>query len=224
MNKKIKLALFISLILLLSMSLFGCSNGATTKKIMTDADIEKNFKMERVANGYSIKEYIGVGENVNIPTKYKGYPINRISEGAFMFKKYIEKVNIPNSVEEIQSHAFNQCTNLREVAFGNGIKIIGTNAFYYCENLKTITLNQGLEKIGAAAFCGTSISEIIIPSSVKSIEGEAFYNCESLQRINCQFSRSYLNNNKKSFKGLFRFYKDYDDEWHEEIDRRVNFI
>ena len=59
--------MFIFLVLVLAMSLFGCSNGATTKNIMTDADIEKNFKMERVANGYSIKEYISVGKNVFIP-------------------------------------------------------------------------------------------------------------------------------------------------------------
>lgn len=227
------------------MSLFGCSNGATTKNIMTDADIEKNFKMERVANGYSIKEYIGVGENVFIPKKYKGYTINKISKEAFASKEFVEKIDIPSSVEEIGERAFSRCSSLREVVLYDGTKIIGDyafagsgletiklpssienisdGAFSDCRSMKSLTLNEGLKKIGKYAFNYVSISEITIPRSVDSIGEHAFQGI-TLKKINCKLSRSYVYENKEPFSGLFYSRRNEDWEWITELDERVNFI
>ena len=64
-------------------------------------------------------------------------------------KANYEQVFIPKSVTEIQSRAFDECRNLREVVFeeGSKLRIIGDNAFDSCENLAKINLPEGLQSI-----------------------------------------------------------------------------
>ncbi|MCR5462423.1 MAG: leucine-rich repeat protein [bacterium] len=91
---------------------------------------------------------------------------------------------IPNSVIEINSEAFKDCTSLKSITIPESVTVIGNNAFNGCTSLKTINLNNGLEKIEFAAFNNcTSLESITIPESVTSIDGRVFTGCSSLSSI-----------------------------------------
>ena len=76
---------------------------------------------------------------------------NGIGCNAF-FKSKIERIEIPKTVEEID-----------------------TGVMYGADSLKTIVLNEGLKTIGSSAFDGTAIKEISIPSTVQKNKGMCIY-------------------------------------------------
>ena len=75
----------------------------------------------------------------------------------------LESIEIPNSVEEIESEAFIDCRNLKSVNIPNNLTTINYQTFYNCKNLKSIT----------------------IPESVKIIKEYAFRTCKNLDTITC---------------------------------------
>lgn len=99
-----------------------------------------------------------------IPDTYKSTPVIRIDDSAFLGNNVLHRIEIPNSITEIGSHAFADCTNLTSIhkmyrvtsigdfAFSRtalrSIEIpagarLGDNVFSYCESLNTIIFNWG---------------------------------------------------------------------------------
>ena len=72
----------------------------------------------------------------------------------------METVNIPSSVKRIETYAFNEC-----------------------RELKNVTILEGVNEIGYSAFAATALETVYIPSSVKSIEEYAFYECRELKDV-----------------------------------------
>lgn len=52
----------------------------------------------------------------------------------------VTKVEIPNTIAEINEHAFYNCKNLKSVAIPNSVTEIGDYAFYNCDSLTSITI------------------------------------------------------------------------------------
>ena len=75
-----------------------------------------------------------------------------IGTGAFAGCDSIEVINIPNSVENIEEHAFMDCDNLRKVILNEGLKKIGNYAFDYCRKLRYINIPNSVVEIGVGAF------------------------------------------------------------------------
>lgn len=63
-----------------------------------------------------------------------------IANSAFYGNPYLEKVNIPTSLDSISHRAFYDCASLNDVAFNGKITFIGNKAFAQCPQLKYITL------------------------------------------------------------------------------------
>ena len=147
------------------------------------------------------------GESVTIPSVIEGKKVTTINNKAFMGRKSLKKVVLPETITTIGSNAFNDCSELKEInipasvktigdfsfymckslenfTVPNGIKEIKENTFAYCEMIKSITLPEGLKTIkkNAFDFC-TSLTEINIPSSVTLIDDQAFSNNQSLESI-----------------------------------------
>ncbi len=90
---------------------------------------------------------------------------------------------VPNSVANIESSAFHNCTNLESIIFEENSKLknIGEEAFSGAASLKAITLSNSVESIGSWAFENClSLTNITIPDSVIWIDEYAFYNCTDL--------------------------------------------
>ena len=87
----------------------------------------------------------------------------------------VKAVIIEDTVTEIGSRAFEDCTQLKEVTFPKDLTSIKDSAFSGCGNLSDIILPDKLKTIGESAFANCiSLRSIIIPESVSSIGHHAF--------------------------------------------------
>ena len=86
-------------------------------------------------------------------------------------------VNIPSTVTDIKTSAFNGCSALAYVTFSENshLTTIGTSAFSGCNKIQDIQLPDTLNTIGPYAFYDCSnLASISIPYNVTSISSGAF--------------------------------------------------
>ena len=96
----------------------------------------------------------------------------------------IKEIKIPDKVESIGSHLFEDCTALESVILPSKIKAIGENAFYNCSNLKQIKIPDEVTLIGDLAFAEcTSLKKVELPENVQRIGENVFQNCTGLEEI-----------------------------------------
>lgn len=101
--------------------------------------------------------------------------------------KKIIKLDLPNSLKEINSSAFQNCIGLTSISLPKWIKTIGDSAFEGCKGLSTIGLPDSLSTIGKKAFkdCVNLCDEdrLVIPSTVKEIGSNAFNGCINISKM-----------------------------------------
>lgn len=126
--------------------------------------------------------------------------LKRIGENAFnysAFAYFAEKLEFPDTLEEIGKSAFNggkytsvefpaslkymgefafaDCRFLESVKFnGSELSIIPYRAFYQCESLTEITFPENLKHIGEDAFAKTPEKPLTFPSTLQTIGKNAF--------------------------------------------------
>jgi hypothetical protein len=79
-----------------------------------------------------ISGYVGVLQNVNIPSKIRRLPVTSIGDSAF-FQKNLTSVIIPNSVTKIGEGVFcndhNENTNITSITIGGNVSLAVPNSF-----------------------------------------------------------------------------------------------
>ncbi|MBO5889702.1 MAG: leucine-rich repeat domain-containing protein, partial [Clostridia bacterium] len=111
----------------------------------------------------------------------------------------LKKVILPDSVTEIDSHAFYECSGLLEFNL-NKVVTVYESAFANCTALKSVNFGaveyvkqaafQGCTSLGYNRFASDTTSEseealtIKLPSSVKEIGKGAFKGCSSVKYFN----------------------------------------
>lgn len=68
--------------------------------------------------------------------------IKWIRGSAFYSCKSIEKVTIPDNINEMASHIFYGCSNIKSVKIGNGLKSFSANIFDGCTSLTSVYLPE----------------------------------------------------------------------------------
>lgn len=118
-------------------------------------------------------------ETVSLPNS-----ITTIETCAFYEFKNLKEITIPDSVTTIGHGAFSNCENLHEVSIPDSVTSIGDTAFHGCSNLKNVRLSNNLESIGEYAFqyC-TQLNNIQLPEKLKSIGMSAFRRCYNINII-----------------------------------------
>ena len=108
-------------------------------------------------------------------------PITRIPAQAFKESKIQGDLVIPNSVTEIGTEAFADCTEFTgELKIPNSVTTIGNAAFYNCYGFTgDLKIPNSVTTIKSSAFynCYGFTGNLTIPNSVTTIEDYAFYNC-----------------------------------------------
>lgn len=94
--------------------------------------------------------------------------VMEIHANAF-YRCNIESVTMPDSLEVIDSCAFQECKNLSTVKFGNGLTRICERAFSYCKNLKEIVLPDRLERMDSYAFSNAGLESVTFGSGLNSL-------------------------------------------------------
>lgn len=77
--------------------------------------------------------------NVSIESEINGIPVKEIKYSAFSDCFLLESIEIPSSVEIIQSGAFKNCTALTSVVIPASVTFIGQFVFSGCDSLNSVT-------------------------------------------------------------------------------------
>lgn len=94
----------------------------------------------------------------------------------------IEKIDF-SKVSYVGYHSFSGCKNLTSADLSN-VYSIDSSAFENCKNLKDVTFGSSIAFIGGRAFSNTAITEISIGGDYCEVFESAFANCPSLKRVN----------------------------------------
>lgn len=120
-----------------------------------------------------------------IPGTIEGVSVTSISNGLFSNCINLQKVSIPDSVENEYGISFDGCSNLKEIHLPNYLTSIEGYTFRNCTNLQKINIPENVKSIGANTFWGCSnLREIHLPNNLISIGNGAFFECINLQKIN----------------------------------------
>ncbi len=151
-------------------------------------------------SSYLSCEYIDFGKDSHI---------TKIGKNVFSNLMSLKKLELPDSIEEIDEKAFFNTGIENEIVFpkslikigayafsynqggidkisfedNSKIKVVGAYAFSYCTNLSTIELVDGVEEIRDGAFSNSSIEYIYIPGSVNFIGKDVFKDTSYLKEI-----------------------------------------
>lgn len=101
--------------------------------------------------------------------------VKEIHANAF-YRCSIESVTMPDSLEVIDTCAFQECEKLSTVKFGNGLTRICGRAFSYCKNLKEIVLPDRLERMDSYAFSNAGLESVTLGSGLNSLSDCVFIN------------------------------------------------
>ncbi|MEE1397814.1 leucine-rich repeat protein [Ruminococcus sp.] len=132
-----------------------------------------------IENGV-LKKYLGKSKTVVIPEGV----VTSIGDEAFILRRSIKSIYIPNGITNIKHEAFKWCDSLESIHIPKSVTSIGGEAFWGCESLTSIEIPNNVTSIKDAAFsCCKALTAIKIPDSVTSIGDAAFGGCESLTSI-----------------------------------------
>lgn len=116
-------------------------------------------------------------ESINLPDSLK-----EIGNSAFAYCEKLD-LTLPNNITSIGESAFDCCRGIKSITIPGTVTEISSNAFNYCSNLSDITISEGVKTIGNGAFEGCPIKTIDLPDSLEVIEYKAFKGCSSLENI-----------------------------------------
>lgn len=105
--------------------------------------------------------------------------IETVGEGAF-YRASLGELFLPESVASIETKAFANCYQLRNIHFNEGLENIGENAFTYCK-AKNLVFPSTLKTIGYAAFSSSEVIWAEFTGETVSIGGNAFKFCDDLE-------------------------------------------
>lgn len=111
--------------------------------------------------------------------------LTEIQTNAFLDCSRLKKATIATGATEfnLRTRAFFQCSSLEEVTLPSTTKVIGAYAFYNNYNLQTINMPNNLTQIRFGAFIQCSLTTITLPSGMRILQGQAFLKCSGLKTI-----------------------------------------
>ncbi len=89
-----------------------------------------------------ITGYAGNGSVAGAPGRIEGYPVTAIGKKAFLSKKRLRRVLLPDSVEEVEDWSFAYCDELEEICFPRKNIRFGKAVFLGCGSLRRIAVQE----------------------------------------------------------------------------------
>ena len=82
-----------------------------------------------------------------------------------------------NKIKTVESMAFMNLGNIKQITVPNSITMVGEYGFAYCYQLERLEFERGIQTIWPNSFIvAEKLKELIIPDTVKSIESESLGN------------------------------------------------
>ncbi len=153
-------------------------------RVLTDLGSALTFEL--VGGKYKITDCdTNLKGVVEIPSSYKGYPINKIEQSAFIDCKYITEVYLSDNIIFIGHSAFRGCSSLKVIRLSRKLTIISEDTFYNCSSLERVDYLDETEvtQIDNYAFYGCSLINLVFPETLQTIGTEAFRNNKNLYSV-----------------------------------------
>lgn len=99
--------------------------------------------------------------------------VERIGKHAFENSTEIKEITLPQSLKIIEDYAFFS-TEISKIELPRPLKKIGKQAFKFCRNLKEIVFPENLRVIGEEGFFDSGLTKVEIPNNVGKIGENAF--------------------------------------------------
>ena len=190
--KKRLLSLFLTFSIMLTFFPVGTVTVFASGSPMAYTDGSYQFILN-ADNTATITKYTGNEHRITIPARVtqdaQTYPVSKIGDRVFYNYKYVlTSVQIPDTVTEIGSNAFYNCTSLKSVTIQDNkpscVKKIGRQAFMFCSVLSDISILDSVTEIDSEAFhhC-EELDTVTIPEGVTSVADGIFSYCYSLHTV-----------------------------------------
>lgn len=111
-------------------------------------EIETGTEKETVR----ITRFQGISSQAEIPEQIEGLPVTGIGKKAFLSKKNLRRVTLPDTVEEIGDWAFAYCDHLSEVILPRRELRFGRAVFMECRELQRISARTQIQEKSGPAF------------------------------------------------------------------------
>ena len=159
-------------------------------------ETEEFVFVENGDGGFTLIEYAGKKEYVEIPAYYNGRPVTRIGSYAFSENMYALNVYLPDTVMKIQPSAFTD-SYVENIYLSRSVYEIDSTAFNGCYGLKNIFINgynNYFASIGGVLYneartrlvkypTAREDSIYYVPDGTHYINDYAFYGCYSLVEV-----------------------------------------
>lgn len=101
-----------------------------------------NYRKETASDGsnyYVVTEYVAKKTEAVVPTRYNGYPVTKIGDGAFENNSFVTKISFGVNISAVGKGAFRGCSSLKEISVTEGNPIFkSVNGFLYNLDLTTL--------------------------------------------------------------------------------------
>ena len=120
------------------------------------------------------KEY---KSKIEIPSEINGKKVTVIGQGAgySTFSPLVTEVVLPNTIKEIQSGAFFNWENLKEINIPESVESIESLAFYCCKSLEEVYIPKNV------AFMAEYYEDDVV--TTRPVNDSPFFGCRSLKKI-----------------------------------------
>lgn len=113
----------------------------------------REIETKQGGRSIQIMRFQGLSSRVEVPERIDGLPVTSVDRKAFLSKKNLRRVWLPNTVEEIGDWAFAYCDHLAEITLPRRGVRFGKAVFLECRELRCISAG-GQQEAGETAFPG----------------------------------------------------------------------
>lgn len=190
-----------------------------------------NYDVLPERGGITIKKFVGVDKAVlEVPARLNNTPVRVIDTNAFYKCRYIEKLILPEGLNEIRDNIFNGCDNLKEVVIPKSVTKIGQDAFPHNKGLVLYCYGNsyGLEFARKNGFeykdaekMTASVQEVKVETASKpEVKEEPKSSSVSAQK---QYSHSYKSDYIPVYTPSYTSGSVLDDEPEETVRERLDY-
>lgn len=161
--------------------------------------VEIGFRMQDGELSYIKNEdyimvtgYTGTSSELIIPEHIEGLPVTHIAKKAFLSKKYLRTVSLPNSLEEVGGWCFAYCYNLEQIKFPKKCLRLGKSIFLECNKLSKISVEKGTEELLAAAVRDLKSYYLLNLNEIGSKEWYTWWDTKCLEFVRTEDKDGYV--------------------------------
>lgn len=110
-----------------------------------------SLQYERKDDQITVIGYRGTGSEAEVPERIEGIPVTRIGKKAFLSRKNLRRVVLPDTIDEVGDWAFAYCDGLRQVVLPCRNIMFGRAVFMECGSLVSLSGTAAPERLLAAA-------------------------------------------------------------------------